>query len=88
MKELFIKAWCYSVQSLTWSFPSQRARDGKVIQCNDYAIIHDYWTTRPDFQWPEDLQDEDLDKYRYMDVYDESRTREDYIRELESKADV
>jgi hypothetical protein len=88
MKELFIKAWCYSVQSLTWGCSSKGARDGRVIQCNDYAIIHDYWTTRPDFEWPEDLQDEDLDKYREMDVYDESRTREDYIRELESKADV
>jgi hypothetical protein len=88
MKELFIKAWCYSVQSLTWSCSSKGAKDGKVIHCDDYAIIHDYWTTRPDFEWPEDLQDEDVDKWRYMDDDDLSRTREDYIRELGSNAEV
>jgi hypothetical protein len=88
MKELFIKAWCYSVQSVAWSFRSQRTRDGKVIQCDDYAIMLEYWTTRPGFEWPEDLQNEDVDKWRYMDDDDHSRTREDYIRELESFAEV
>jgi hypothetical protein len=59
IRELFTKAWQLEIVQAQvgnhYIHPTMNViRDGRVLRCNDYAIIKEFWVTRADYELPWD----------------------------------